>query len=142
MKVGSGRAAVAILALALVATGSARAEKTAKPSDTPSYDTKTEYAVKGSVVDVKTHDSLTGFKDTHIIISTVKGDMEVHVGPVAFLAKRGFELTPGDDVLVTGCITVHEGKTVLVARQIKRGDRSVTLRNMSGHPVWPKNLRG
>ncbi len=135
--------AVAIVALALVLSGTALAEKrAAQPSDTPRYDTKAEYAVKGTVTAVKTHDSVMGFKDTHIIITTVQGDMEVHVGPAAYLAKRGFELKPGDEVLVTGCKAAYEDKPVLVARQIKHGDRSVTLRNMSGNPIWPKNLRG
>ena len=128
-------------ALALVVSGAAlAADRAVTPSDTPRYDARAEYAVKGKVAAVKIHDSVLGYKDAHIILTTVQGDMEVHVGPVAYLAKRGFEVVPGDEVLVIGCKTMYEDKPVLVARQIKRGDRSLTLRNVRGNPVWPKRI--
>lgn len=137
------RVSAGLGALLLVVAGVALAgEKPATPSDTPSYDTRAEYAVKGTVVGVRVHDSVLGYKDTHIILTTVQGEMEVHVGPSSFLAKRGFEVSPGEEVLVIGSKTVYEGKPVLVARQIRKGYRNVTLRGMKGNPTWPKNLRG
>lgn len=132
--------ATAFGALALVLSGTALAGRPATPSDTPRYDPRAEYAVKGTVAGVKTHDSVLGYKDTHIIITTAQGDMEVHVGPSGYLDKRGFGMHPGDQVLVIGCKTVYEEKPVLVARQIRRGDQSVTLRNMRGDPVWPRSI--
>jgi hypothetical protein len=135
-------AITAVVALALIASATAlAANKATTPSDTPPYDSRAEYVVKGTVAGVKTHDSMMGFKDTHIIITTVAGDMEVHVGPAVYLAKHGLEVKPGDEVVVTGCKTIYEEKPVLVARQIKRGDLSVTVRNTRGKPVWPKNIR-
>jgi hypothetical protein len=127
-------------ALALVVAVSAWAgEKTKAASDTPNYDTRAEYVVKATVAGVRTHASLMGYEDTHLILTTTVGDMEVHVGPTAYLAKRGFEMKPGDQVVVTGCKATYEDKPVIVARQIQRGERTVKLRNTNGKPVWPKN---
>jgi hypothetical protein len=131
--------AVAALAL-MVGTTALAADKPIRPSDTPPYDGRAEYVVKGTVIAVKTHDSVGGYKDTHFVITTTVGDMEVHVGPVAYLAKRGLEIKAGDEVVVTGCKTMYEDKTVLVARQVKKGDLTVTVRNARGKPVWPKDL--
>jgi phosphoenolpyruvate synthase/pyruvate phosphate dikinase len=139
---GRWSAITSVVALALlVGTAAIAGNKVAKPSDTPPYDANAEYVVNGTVTAVNTHDSVMGYKDTHFIIATTVGDMEVHVAPVAYLAQRGFAVKPGDKVVVTGCKTTYEDKTVLVARQIKSGDLSVTVRNSRGKPVWPKNIR-
>jgi hypothetical protein len=136
-------AATALAGLGLIMAGVVLSgAKPAGPSDTPNYDSKAEYAVKGTVAGVKEHDSVQGYKDTHIILTTVQGDMEVHVGPSSFLAKRGFEVKPGEELLVIGCKTLFEDKPVLVAREIRKGDHKLTLRGMRGNPVWPKNLTG
>lgn len=131
----------AIAALALgAAAGAFAGEKASVASDTPRYDTRAEYVVKATVTEVKTHASVVGYEDTHMIVTTSVGEMEVHVGPTAYLAKRGFQIQSGDQIVVTGCKTVYENKPVLVAREIQHGKQSVTLRNSSGQPVWPKNI--
>jgi hypothetical protein len=137
------KAAMGIGALALLVSGIALSgAKPAAPSDTPKYDSRAEYAVKGSVAGVKTHDSVLGYKDTHIILTTVQGEMEVHIGPTSFLAKRGFDLNPGEELMVIGSKTTYEGKPVLVAREIRKGDRILTVRDTKGKAVWPKKLVG
>ena len=62
--------------------------------------------------------------------------------PWPILPSAGSRWPPGDELLVIGCKTVYEDKPVLVARQIKRGDRSLALRNTRGNPLWPKSIRG
>lgn len=140
----SSRGTVAPLAaLALVAGGAVLAEeKAATTPDTPGYDTRAEYAVRGTITEVKTHRSLTGYTDVHILIATAYGDLEVHVGPAAYLSKRGFVPVKGDEVMVTGAKTTFEEKPVLVAREIRKGGKCLTVRDMSGHPLWPKGIRG
>jgi hypothetical protein len=135
-----GIAILGVLALA-VAVSAWAGEKAKTASDTPRYDARAEYVVKATVAGVKTHASLMGYEDTHVVVTTTVGEMEVHVGPTAYLAKHGFEMKPGDEVVVTGCKTTYEDRPVLVARQIQRGDRTVKLRNMTGKPAWPRNLQ-
>jgi hypothetical protein len=96
--------------------------------------------VKATVAEIKTHESVQGYQDMHVILKTTVGDMEVHLGPASYLVKRGIVLKPGDEVVVTGCKTTWEDRPVILARGLKAGNRNVTLRNMKGKPAWPKDL--
>ena len=140
--IGKSRTLIgASVALALgVTAGAFAGEKASVVSDTPRYDTHAEYVVKATVTGVKTHKSVMGYEDTHMMVNTSVGEMEVHVGPTAYLAKQGFQIQSGDQIVVTCSKVVWEDKPVLVAREIQRGKQSVTLRNTSGQPVWPKNI--
>jgi molybdopterin biosynthesis enzyme len=136
----SRTALVAVAVLALCAGGALAGKKTPVASDTPRYDASSEYVVKGTVTEVKTHTSVSGYDDTHVMMSTSVGEMEVHVGPTSYLTKHGFQLQPGDQIVLTCSKVSYEGTPVLVAREIERGKQSLTLRNTSGQPAWPKNI--
>ena len=134
---------VAALAGALALVGALNAgggEKQVSASDTPGYDVRAEHVVKAKIAGIKTHASVAGYQDMHVVLSTTVGDLEVHLGPASYLAKRGLDLKAGDEVVVTGCKTTWEDQPVIVARRIKAGNRSLTLRNSTGKPAWPKNL--
>ena len=45
----------------------------------------------------------------------------MHLGPTWFLEKEGLKLAKGDAVEVTGSLVESEGKTFLVAREVKKG---------------------
>ena len=132
---------VALAATALLVVAGAAAANTAPVTDTPQYNTAAEFTIKGTVAEVKTHTSVQGYTDLHLIMDTEKGPMEVHLGPVAFLTKRGFEFAKGDAVVVTGSrISAADGE-VLVAREIRKNEKTLTVRNARGNPVWPKNIK-
>ena len=132
-------ALVGSLVLMLAANASA-GEKQVTASDTPRYDVRAEHVIKATVAGIKTHESVQGYEDMHVILKTTVGDMEVHLGPASYLAKRGIVLRPGDEVVVTGCKATWEDQPGIVARNLKAGSRSLTLRNMKGKPAWPKDL--
>lgn len=137
------RAALAAMIVALAATGAALAARATAPvSDTPAYDTNAEFTIKGTVSEVKTHDSIAGYRDEHLVIATEKGDIEVHLAPEVYLAKKGFQFAKGDEVVVTGSKTRYEGIEVLVAREVTKSGRVLTVRNSRGDPSWPKKLHG
>ncbi len=134
--------AIGAAAATLVLAAAAWAEKPAPPvSDTPAYDTAAEFTVKGTVAETKTHESTRGYTDLHLLIATEKGNFEVHVAPIVFVQKKGFEFAKGDAIMVTGARAIVEGATVFVAREIRKGDRTLTVRDFHGRPVWPKKLR-
>lgn len=65
----------------------------------------------------------------------------VDVAPASFLQQQGLNLAIGDDVAISG----YAMDGVLVAALIKKGDKSVTLRNDQGLPLWrggPRMGRG
>jgi hypothetical protein len=62
----------------------------------------------------------------------------VHLGPVWYMERRGFNLFPGDVTEVKGVLkTAKEGKLSVVAYEIIKGDEVLVLRDSEGWPVWP-----
>ena len=58
------------------------------------------------------------------------------MGPTAYLDEKGITLAKGDVVEILGSgVTMGTGP-VLIAKQIKKGDKTWTLRDASGRPLW------
>jgi hypothetical protein len=60
----------------------------------------------------------------------------VHFGPVDFLNKQKISVAAGEAVEITGSRVTMGGERVLLARQIKKGTQSWTLRDATGRPLW------
>ncbi len=136
------RAGALPAAILLLTMGAAAADKASPPvADTPIYNAAEEYLVRGAVADVKTHESVQGYTDLHLIITTEHGNMEVHVAPLSYLSKRGFEFVKGDQVVVTGSKVTTADGDILIAREIRKGDRVLAVRSYTGRPAWPKKTR-
>ncbi len=101
------------------------------------YDAKTETVVTGSVEEVKSIPSPgRGGGGVHLVISTPTGSIEVHVGPASFVSSKHVTFDKGDHVTVTGSKVRMEGQDVLIAREIKKGEQVLTLRDAQGVPLW------
>jgi|SRR5579864_716 len=117
-----------LLAIAQMAVGQSQSS--------PIYNPATEITVKGSVEAVNQQTSAQGWGGTHIILKTEKETFDVHVGPSWFLTEHNFSLAKGDQIEVTGSKVTIGDTDALVAREIKKGEKSVTLRNAQGVPAW------
>ena len=73
---------------------------------------------------------------THLVVKTDKEAVAVHVGPTAYLADKGITLAKGDRLEILGSRVTVDKEAVLIARQIKKGDKTWTLRDASGRPLW------
>jgi hypothetical protein len=107
----------------------------------PMYDVKSETTIKGSVESVETITGTggrgrRGLGGTHLVVKTEKESVEVHVGPTAYLAEKGITLAKGDKVEILGSRVTGDNETFLIAKQIKKGDNTWTLRDASGRPAW------
>jgi hypothetical protein len=107
----------------------------------PMYDVKTETTIKGTVESVETVTGKGGrgsgaLGGTHLTVKTEKETLEVHVGPTAYLTEKGITLAKGDTLEILGSRVTIDEKPVVIARQIKKGDNTWTLRDASGRPVW------
>lgn len=63
----------------------------------------------------------------------------VQAGPLAYAESKNFVLSSGDRITVTGSQVEMNGRTVLVAGEIKKGNETFTLYDKSGHVLWDVN---
>lgn len=103
------------------------------------YNPATEVTVKGVVQDVYHPTGTNGTLGTHFNLKTESGTIEVHAGPQWFMAKQDFSLDKGTMLSVTGSKQVVAGKDILIARELKNGDKTLTLRDTAGIPRWSRS---
>lgn len=112
------------------------------PKGSSRYDPKTEVTVKGTIEEVQEHPSRGGpHTGQHVMLETDSGRLDVHFGPTDYWMENGFELNTGDSIEVTGSKTKVDDADVLIAREVKKGEEVVTLRDEQGVPAWSRNRR-
>jgi hypothetical protein len=125
------------VALGQMGTGQGRA------MHMPNYDPSTVTTVNGAVEDVQ--DGMMnsgqmgqvqgmGQMGLHLILKTDKESLSVLVGPSRFVAGKGFRFAKGDQIQVTGSKVKYKNADALIAREVKKGDKTLTLRNEQGGP--------
>jgi hypothetical protein len=100
------------------------------------YNPATEVTLSGTVDEVKHMTQGKGQGGLHLILNTQPGPMEVILGPAGFVSSRNFTFAKGDALTVTGSKMTMNATEVLVAREVKRGDEVLTLRDTKGFPLW------
>lgn len=114
-------------------------QKPLSSADVPKYDLATEAIYKGSVEEVKDYVCpVSGGMGSHLILKLAEGKtIEVHLATTQFL--KAYELLifrSGDQVEVTGSKVKFQGINTIFAREIKRGNETVVLRDKEGKPAW------
>jgi hypothetical protein len=102
------------------------------------YNPATEITVSGVVQDVFHPSGTNGNAGTHFNLKTDSEVIEVHAGPQWFLTQHGFSMEKGTNLSVTGSKQVMAGKDILIARELKSGDKTLTLRDSNGIPKWSR----
>ncbi|HXE75481.1 MAG TPA: DNA-binding protein [Candidatus Xenobia bacterium] len=139
MRHGNAAKALFILGVAVaLAIPAAVAQQRPGPG-MPKYDPATEVTVKGTVTEVREDTSPMGWPGTHLTLKTEKETWDVHVGPSSFLAGKNVSFAKGDEVEVTGSKIKYEGAGALLAREVKKGDKTLILRNAQGIPQWSRS---
>ncbi|HVZ20357.1 MAG TPA: hypothetical protein VG871_04805 [Vicinamibacterales bacterium] len=131
-------AAVAAAAIVLSPVLAQRAT-TGQP---PRYDAATEATVHGMVSDVQHVPSTgRGGGGLHLLVTTDGDTLDVHVGPESFASSKGFTFAKGDHVMVVGSKVTQDGKPALIAREITKDGKVLTLRDARGFPLWSGRRR-
>ena len=103
------------------------------------YDTTTVQTVTGKVVRFEAQPA-RGPAGTQVLLNTGHDSLVVHLGPSWNLQNNNFTLKPGDAMEVTGSKTIVFGKPALIAAQVKKGSKTLKLRDSRGVPLW--SMRG
>ena len=132
----------AAMAAGLTIVPSIAAEKDATHSKSHGhrmmYDKSTEATIKGTVDEVAKPADANARRGrfSTITLKTDSGPMKVALGPARFMTAKNFALAKGDQIEVTGSKVTHEGKAFFLAREVKKGADTLTLRDADGKPAW------
>ncbi len=101
------------------------------------YNAKTEVTVSGTIEDIKSGSSSgSSSAPESVMLKTETGNINVDLAPADYWNKNGFALTKGASIEVTGSKAQSGNSTVVLARTVKEGEKSVALRNAEGVPAW------
>jgi hypothetical protein len=106
----------------------------APPAKAPEYDPSAEVTIKGVVEDFHESKMRGDHPGLHIILKTETESVEVHACPLQFMTDLDFAVVKGDTLTVIGSRPGGEG--IVVAREVTKGQMSLTLRDKTGAPVW------
>jgi hypothetical protein len=76
---------------------------------------------------------------TQAVTVTLKTGTEtipVQLGPESFVQRLAFRIEKGDKIEVTGSRISVDGKSLMLAAQIKKGAQALAIRNSAGVPAW------
>jgi hypothetical protein len=134
------RCAVVIGALTLLAAVPLQAQQ--GRGGGPRYDPATEATVTGTVESVEQiagpggGRGRRGLGGTHLTFKTSTETLEVHLGPTAFLNDKKITIAKGDTLVITGSRVKVDDDLVFIAKEVKKGDSTWTLRDAAGLPLW------
>ncbi len=60
----------------------------------------------------------------------------IHLGPAWYLSNQETQLKVGDKVEIVGSKVEIDGSPAIIAREVRRGDEVLVLRDKSGVPYW------
>jgi DNA/RNA endonuclease YhcR with UshA esterase domain len=125
----------------ICSTGAMQAQRQGRGKGIPEYDQTSVVSVTGAVQAVSESAGPGGWAGTHFILQAQDGPIEVHLGPSAFLAQENFKLTAGEQVQVTGSKIKYQNADLVIAREVKVGDKVLQLRDDRGYPKWSRGRR-
>jgi hypothetical protein len=132
------RTTLVVLVVA-VAIGSMAAAQQRGMMSSPMYDVATEVTLSGTIEQVTTIADRGG---VHFSLKTATETVSVHLGPAWFLTQQKYILATGDAITVLGSRVKMDGGAAVLAREIKKGDQTMTFRDAKGLPKWSGRGRG
>jgi hypothetical protein len=110
----------------------------ARAAKTLQYDRGTVQTLSGTVIDVQ-----NVISKVHLLLRVGRATIVVQLGPASWLARHNFSLAPGRQVTVTGSRINRLRRSFLIAREIKKSNQVLLLRDENGRPLWTlaRNLR-
>jgi len=105
------------------------------------YNPATESTIKGTIENLDQGSQGMMMKmgmgmGTHLTVKTAEGDKQVMLGPSQFISDKGFAFAKGDQVEITGSKVTMGGNEYVVAREVLKDGKTLTLRDKTGKPEW------
>ncbi len=103
------------------------------------YDPATEVTLVGAVESVTNQTGRRGMTGLHIALKTESETVAVHLGPAWFLHDQGMAVAVHDELEVVGSRVTIDGKDIVLARSVTKGQVTATLRDEQGIPRWSRS---
>ena len=101
------------------------------------YNPQTEETFRAEVLKLETFTLPRGrHTGVHLVVKTDKETIPVHLGPSFFVDKLNVTFAPQDKVEITGSRINPPRGPVIIAREVKKGDKVLKLRYADGTPAW------
>jgi hypothetical protein len=72
----------------------------------------------------------------HVVLATKDAELTILLAPSWYLDRQATNLAVGDTVQVIGSRQTLDGKEVIVAKTVAKGDKVLRLRDHNGMPLW------
>jgi hypothetical protein len=132
-----------IIKLIIVAAATAVAFGASSAVAQRNYDPKTVETIQGKVLSVeKTTRAQGRGYGVHLMLQTEKETLAVHLGPAWYIDKQTPKIEANDAITVTGSRVTVDGKSAIIAAQVKKGNEVLKLRDDNGVPGWSRARRG
>jgi len=127
-----------VVAMVLMITPAAAAQKFAPGVSVPKYDPAAEATFKGMVEEVRDRQCpVSGGMGSHLILRlSADKTIEVHLASTKFVKTYELVFNKGDEVTVVGTKVQFEGVETIFAREITRGSETLVFRDKDGTPIW------
>jgi hypothetical protein len=101
------------------------------------YNPASVVSMRGKVVKIEKSSPDEGMGDgIHILMATNKEQIEVRLGPSWYVENQDIRFRPGDKIDVTGSRIWSSRNPLIIAAEVKKGDRTLRLRDKQGFPIW------
>ena len=74
-----------------------------------------------------------------LMLQTGKETIAVQLGPAWYIDKQRPRIQPNDTIKVTGSRVTMDGRSMIVAADITKGNELLKLREANGIAVWPRS---
>lgn len=73
----------------------------------------------------------------HVVLQTDNETIDLHLGPAWYIQTQDIRIEPNDQIKVTATrVNSAPGRSVMVASEVTKGNKVITLRDEAGFPVW------
>ncbi len=101
------------------------------------FDKETVEEVTGKIADIKfSGKDNSESKGMELLLQSDEQLIPIHLGPVWYMNMQREKFKKGDILTVKGSRVVLNHKTVIIAQELKLGNKLFRLRDANGHPNW------
>jgi len=101
------------------------------------YDPSNVVTIDGTVSAIENFAPPRGMSQgVHLVLATKDGQLTILLGPSWYVDHQDATLAVGDTVQVVGSRTTLDGKEVVIAKSVVKGDQVLQLRDDNGVPLW------